>query len=329
MPDAISPEVLPGWPYKETKKGALPKAEEVTLVACLLGRYGEQPLAGVFGHVMVLWELLRHDEKLVELLTKLRNPTYNDDRKNEPPVFSTLFKNDPDFSTLFPAPRSYIVFPPGFPDKPLAPWFPDIPFLSLKSECQKELVEKPGQPALEIGDIERLDAMGVLERFKRLVNLAKEGRQHKQPGERFKQDAILKREKLEPHESVYDATFTIRAHMGVTAVRKDFERWLKDNRKLFTKVDTIARWQWKDPRPILRDLAVLRLVKLYGYPGARAWTKERRPYKGHGTQKSDYSKYVGERGIAGNSPLYDTNEKCSNAVKRALKAIHALRTPVP
>jgi hypothetical protein len=324
MPDAISTETLPGWPHEDIE------AEEVTLRVCLLGQHDERELTGPFGHAMLSWEALRHDERLLELLTKLRNPPYNDDQEDK--SFSTVFKNDPDFSTVFPDNIGFIVFPPGFPflpDKPFPPWFPDTPFLSLKAEYQKELVFRPGLPALESGNIEILDEIGVFERLEQLVTLAKEGRQHKKPGERFKQAAILKRENLNPGESVYDAVFTIRAHMGVEAVRKAFNTWLKDNSELFTEVDTITRRQWEDPRPILRDLAVLRLVKLYGYPGARAWTKEHRPHKGLGAHKSDYAKYVGERGIPGNSPLYDTNEKCRNAVKRALKAIHALRTPVP
>ena len=307
MPDAISPEALPGWPYKDIK------TEEVTLLDCLLGQYGERKLTGVFGQVMLLWEALRHDKELVELLTKLRNPPYNDDQKNEPP----------DFSTLFPAPHSYIVFPPGFPDKPLAPWFPDIPFLSLKSEYQKELVEKPGQPAFEIGSITMLENARLLERFKQL---AKEARETHQFGERHKHPAILKREKLNPGESVYDAIFTIRAHMGVKAVREAFEAWLKDNRKLFPEVDTIARRQWEDPRPILRDLAILRLVKLYDYHGARAWTKEHRPHEGHGTQKSDYAFYFGEgKKPKGRRPIYERQREFENAVRRALDAVTSLK----
>jgi hypothetical protein len=306
MPDAISPEALPGWPYKDLE------AEEVTLLACLLGRHGEQPLTGVFGDVMLLWETLRHNRELIELLAKLSTPPTQED-----------WKGDPGYSTLFTDKIGNIVSTPGFPDKP---------FLNLEAACQNQLIEPftPGQPALEIGDIERLDAMGVLERFKQLATLAKEGRLHKQPGKRFKQDAILKRENLNPGESVYDATFTIRAHMGIEAVREGFERWLKDNSKLFTEVDTITMRRWEDPRPILRDLAILRLVKLHGYFGAKDWTKEHRPLiKGIGAYKSDYAKYVGERGKPkGKNPLYDTNEKCIKAVKRALKAIHILGTSV-
>jgi hypothetical protein len=301
MHGAISPEALPGWSCSKDLK-----VEEVTLLACFLGRYGEQPLTGPFGYAMLLWEALRHNRELIELLAKLRTPPTQDD-----------WKNDPDYSTLFPDKIGNIVSTPGFPD---------IPFLSLEAACQNQLIEPftPGQPALEIGNIEMLDAMGVLERFKQSVTL----RQHKQPGERFKQDAILKREKLEPHESVYDAVFTIRAHMGIEAVKEGFERWLRDNSKLFPNVDSITIRQWEDPRPILRDLATLRLVRLYGYPGAHAWTKEHRPHKDLGAYKSDYSKYVGERGTPGNSPLYATNEKCSNAIERALKALHVLRTSV-
>src|ERR1700751_736868 len=114
--------------------------------------------------------------------------------------------------------------------------------------------------------------------------------------------------------------------MGIEAVREPFETWLKDNFNLFPRVDKIARRQWEDPRPNLRDLAVLRLVRLYNYPGSMAWTKKHRPLiEGIGTYKSDYAKYVGERGNPkGKSPLSDSNEKCSNAVKRALKAIHTL-----
>ena len=73
MPDPISPEALPGWPlYKDFK------AEEATLLACLLGRHGKVPLTGPFGHAMAFWEVLRHGKKLVELLTKLRRAPDND-----------------------------------------------------------------------------------------------------------------------------------------------------------------------------------------------------------------------------------------------------------
>ena len=87
MPDPLSPEALPGWPCDKDRE-----AEEVTLLACLLGKHvtrhgdkvNEQPLAGVFGHVMLLWEILRHDEKLVELLTKQRLAPDNDNWKGDP-----------------------------------------------------------------------------------------------------------------------------------------------------------------------------------------------------------------------------------------------------
>ena len=78
MPDAINPEALTGWPQNDIE------AEEDTLLACLLGRHGEQPLTGVFGHRMLLWEALRHDEKLVELLTKQRLAPDNDNWKGDP-----------------------------------------------------------------------------------------------------------------------------------------------------------------------------------------------------------------------------------------------------
>jgi hypothetical protein len=306
MPDAISPEALPGWPYKDLE------AEEATLLACLLGKHvtrhqdevNEQPLTGVFGHVMLSWETLRHDETLVELLTKLQTPPTDDD-----------WKNDPDFSTLFPAPQSYIIWRPGFPG---------TPFLSLEATCQNQLIElfTPGQPALEIGNIEMLDAMGVLERFKQLVTLAKEGRLHKQPEERFKQDAILKRENLNPGESVYDAVFAIRPHMGIEKVREDFQRWLRDNSKLFPNIDMITMRQREDPRQILHDLAILRLVKLYGYDGASDWTKKHRPHKGIGGHKSDYERYFGEgKKPKGRRPIYERQREVANAVRRALDAI--------
>jgi hypothetical protein len=306
MAAAITPEALPGWPHNKDFA-----AEELTLLSCLLGKHDTRPLTGVFGQVMLLWEALRHDEKLVELLYKQRNPPNNDD-----------WKSDPVFSTLFETPIAFITSMPEFPG---------TPFLSLNPEPQNELVElfTPGQPALEIGNIEMLDAMGVLERFQQLAALAKEGRQHKKPGARFKQAAILEREKLNPGESVYNAIFTIRAHLGKKAVRRDFERWLKANSKLFPKIDTsIAAQQWRDPRPVLRDLAVLRLVIIrHGYSGARKWTKEHRPRKG--PLKSDYERYVGERGKPkGDKPLHDTNNKCRKAVKRALKQLRSLKEGV-
>ena len=147
MPDAISPEALPGWPCKDIK------TEEVTLLACLVGRHGEQPLTGAFGYVMLLWEALRHDEKLVELLTQLRTPPDSND-----------WKNDPGFSTMFTAEIGFIESTPGFPD---------TPFLSLKAECQNNLVElfTAGQPAFEIAKVEILDDMGVFEKFKNLAAL--------------------------------------------------------------------------------------------------------------------------------------------------------------
>lgn len=128
------------------------------------------------------------------------------------------------------------------------------------------------------------------------MTLAGEGRQYKIPGARYKQDAILPRENLNPWESVYDVIFTIRAHMGKAAVLKDLERWVDDNSELFPKIDTSAITQnWQDPRPILSDLAVLRLVRLQGYPGARDWTREHRPHKKCiKPLKRDYERYFVE-----------------------------------
>jgi hypothetical protein len=298
MPDPISPEALPGWPlYKDFK------AEEATLLACLLGRHGKVPLTGPFGHAMAFWEVLRHGKKLVELLTKLRRAPDNDQ-----------WRHDPDFSTLFPDQTGFIVSTPGFLD---------TPFLSLKAELQKELIERftPGQPALEVGSIVKLEASGTLKRFEQL---AKEARKTHQFGERFTEQAILKRERLNRGELVYDAIFVIRAQMGVTAVLKDFEQWLKDNRKLFTKTDAIALRRWEDPRPVLRDLAVLRLVRLYGYDQAQEWTRKHRPRKGIGVLKSDYDSYFGEEKKKGNRPLYERRREFENAVRRALDAIASL-----
>jgi hypothetical protein len=156
MPDAISPEALPGWPYKDVK------TEKVTLLACLLGKHvtrrqdevNEQPLRGVFGDVMLLWELLRHDRELVELLAKQRTPPTKDD-----------WKSDPVYTTVFTSEIGFIVSTPGFPD---------TPFLAIEEKDRAKLVElyTGGQPAFEIADIEKLDAMGVLERFKQLATLA-------------------------------------------------------------------------------------------------------------------------------------------------------------
>jgi hypothetical protein len=206
------------------------------------------------------------------------------------------------------------------------PEFPSTPFLSLEPERQNELIElfTPGQPALEIGDIERLDLMGVLERFKQLVKLANKERQHRNPETRFKQPAILKREKLNPGESVYYASFVIRAHMGKEALLRDFKRWINDNSELFPKIDTsIAAQQWQDPRPILSDLAVLRLVRLYGYPGARDWTRKHRPHKGiRPVQKSDYKRYFREKKEPkGNRPLYEDRRQQEAAIRRILPQI--------
>jgi hypothetical protein len=328
MPEAISPEALPGWPYKETEEGTLPKAEEDTLVACLLGKHvarhqdkvSEQPLTGVFGHVMLLWEALRHDEKLVELLTKLRNPPDNDD-----------WKNDPDFSTLFTDKIGFIVSAPiiqkseeEYPE-PFAPWFPDIPFLSVEAVWQKDLVERfrPGQPALEIAKVEILDDMGVFEKFKNLAALA---RSRRKPRERRSESAIMKREKGDPDKPVYDANITFRPYMGVEAVRKAIETLLTDNSELFPKVDTITRWQWEDPRPILQDLAILRLTKLYGYPDARKWTKEHRPKKClMPLQPEEWESYFGERGDPkGNQPIFRDLQQYANAVRKALKVLEEI-----
>jgi hypothetical protein len=297
MPDAISPEALPGWPYQDIK------TEEDTLRDCLLGRHDEQPLTGVFGHRMLLWETLRHDDKLVELLTQLRTPPDSND-----------WKNDPGFSTMFPAERGFIVSTPGFPD---------TPFLSLKAEYQKELVElsTPGQPAFEIAKVEILDEMGVLEKFKNLATLA---RSRRKPGERRSEPAIAKRERGDPDKAVYDIGITIRPYMGIEAVREDFEQWLKDNPELFTEVDSITMRQWEDPRPILQDLAILRLTKLYGYPGVRNWTREHRPKKClRPLQPNEWESYFGERGHPkGNQPIFRDPQQYVNAVQAALKALN-------
>jgi hypothetical protein len=298
---AIDSATLPAWPHHDVK------TEELTIRSCLLGRHGKQPLTGPFGHAMVLWELLRHDRESVELITKQRTPPDND-----------AWKNDPAFSMLFAAPLSFIVSTPGFPD---------TPFLSLKAECQNKLIElfTPGQPAFEIGNIEMLDAMGVLERFRQLGTLAKEGRQHSKPGERFKQPAILKRENLNPWESVYDIMPTIRAHMGKEAVLKGFEQWVNDNPKLFPKIDTsIASQNWQDPRPILSDLAVLRLVRLHGYSGASKWTREHRPHKGiRALEDSDYESYFVEKKPKSEQPrpLYEKTRQYVAAITRVLAQI--------
>lgn len=304
---AIDPATLPAWPHNDME------AEEATILACLLGRRGkqrsEQPLTGVFGDVIVWWELFRHDRELVELLVKQRTPPTRDD-----------WKGDPVFTTVFTSEIGFVVKTPGFPD---------TPFLSLQAECQKELVKlfTPGKPALEIADVELVGAMGVLERFKQLATLAREGRQHKQPGKRFKQDAVLPRERLNPGESVYDAIFTIRAHMGIEAAREAFEAWLKDNSNLFTKLNTsVAAQNWQDPRTILSDLGVLRLVRLYGYPGAREWTRKNRPHqRALMPRPEDYESYFVEgKKVKGNRPLYERQREFENAVRRALDAIASL-----
>jgi hypothetical protein len=304
MPAAISPNSLPGWPHKDLA------AEKVTLLACLLGWYGDKahPLTGVFGEVMLRWELLRHDEALIELLTRQRSAPTNDDWKNDP-VYSVLLKH----------PISHIVSTPGFPD----------PFLAIQEKDRTELVQlfTPEQLALEIGNIELLDAGGVLEQFQQLAKLAQEGRLYKRLGEQFKQDAIVRDENPAPGESLYYPIFKVRAHLGITAVRKGFEQWLDDNRKLFVELDSILLRQWEDPRPFLRDLAVMRLVKLYGYERAMAWTKEQRPRKRKGAVLTrDYERYFGEgKTPKGNRPLYERRRESANAVRRALSNFQTFR----
>ena len=285
------------------------EAEEVTLLACLLGRHREQELTGVFGYVMLLWEALRHDERLVELLTKQRTPPNNDD-----------WKNDPDYSLFFVAPTSFIVSTPAFPR---------TPFLAIAEKDRVELIElfKPGQPAFEIAKVEILDDMGVFEKFKNLAALA---RSRRKPGERRSEQAIVKREKGDPDKPVYDADITFRPYMGIEAVREGFERWLKDNSELFTKIDTsrAAQQHW-DPRLKLSDLAILRLVKLYGYNGARDRTREHRPHKCiRPVIPSDYESYFveekksgEEKKAKGDRPLYEKGREYEAAVRRALAQI--------
>jgi hypothetical protein len=315
MPVAISPETLPGWPYKEKDFAS----EEVTLLACLLGWYGdkEHPLTGVFGQVVAYWEGLRHDAVLVELLTRQRSVPANDD-----------WRDDPVYTTLFAAPHGFIV---------QRPEFPSTPFLSLPLASQSELLElfSPGQPALEVADIELLDAGGILEQFQQLAKLAQEKRLHKRTGERFKQGAILRDKSSAPGESIYYPTFKVRAHQGSAAVLEAFKKWLKDNAKLFPKVGSISRRQWEDPRPILSDLAILRLVKLYGYDEARKWTVEHRPKElKKPPLKATYQRYFVERqDPQGPLPIYRDHAQYVNAVRRALKSIsevshlHSRRPP--
>jgi hypothetical protein len=319
MPDAINPEALPGWPCKDTE------AEEVTLLACLLGKHvtrdgdkvvNEQPLTGPFGHAMLFWEVRRHDDKLVELLTKQRTPPDNDD-----------WKGDPAFSTLYAAPTGFITSAPIIPKEgklvPLEPWFPDIPFLSLEAIWQNVLAKlfTPGQPAFEIAKVEILDEMGVFEKFKNLAALA---RSRRKPGERRSEPTIAKREKGDPGKPVYDAGITFRPYMGIEAVREGFEHWLKDNSKLFTEVDTSgpAQLRW-DPRLKLSNLAILRLVHLHGYPGAMDWTREHRPGKClNPLIESDYESYFVEREKPkGDRPLYEKGRDYKAAVRRALATL--------
>jgi hypothetical protein len=282
------------------------EAEEVTLLACLLGRHGERKLTGVFGHVMLLWEALRHDRELVELLAKQRTPPTEEDWKGDHPP---LLYGTPLFALV-----SDIASTPGFPD---------TPFLAIEEKDRVELIElfKPGQPAFEIAKVEILEDMGVFEKFKNLAALA---RSRSKPRERRSEPAIMKREKGDPDKPVYDADITFRPYMGIEAVREGFERWLKDNSKLFTNVDTsfAAQRRW-DPRPKLSDLAILRLVKLYGYLGTKDWTRENRPHKGIKPYiPSDYESYFVEgKEAKGDRPLYEKGRQYEAAVRRALAQI--------
>ena len=244
MSYTLKPESLPDWPYTDLK------AEELTLLACLLGRHGERKLTGIFGQAMMLWELLRHQY--------------------------------PGYSTMFPERIECIVSTPGFPEQA---------FLTIEEKDRAKLIElfPPEQTALEIGSIQMLDANGILERCKQLATLVGEKR-----------------------------------HLGKEAVRAAFEKWLNLNCELFPKIDTsIAAQRQRDPRLILRNLAILRLVKLYGYAGARTWTREhrlkaqtlRKPFK------SKYERYFGERGRPEDRPIFRDFAQYVNAVDRALDAI--------
>ena len=185
----------------------------------------------------------------------------------------------------------------------------------------------PGQPAFQMRDIQLLKNSGLLRRFAQLADEAAVARPPFQSLERHNHPALLKREGLNRAEHVYDFIGTARAHLGMRAFLDDVEKWAKENAHLFPNVLSAKLQAWRNPQPHLCDLAMLRLVQMYGLARARDWTKEKRPRKGLAGLRKDYARYVGERKYKGCQPLYERKREFKAAVKRAKEAIKTLQWP--
>lgn len=274
-PDELAAR-LPYWP-----KGS----RAVELGAILLYAKGEFPnrQGYAFGDTSLLWEVLRHNQKVREIVRKLHLP--RDPRQFENYVFS--------------APIGFIVNTPGFPQ---------LPFAALNSETRSELAElfTAGQKAVECADIRRLDIQGYL---KWLVQRAQELRDvgaTKDPNVSWKL-----RDNLNPGEIVFDVTFTVRGHMGIYAaaesVKAELNKMAKQDPKLFSEPRTPHYFQKaRDPRLPLRDLAIARLVYLLGFEGALNWTREKRGAKVLQPMKAEeWNFYFNERKRENPGALFD------------------------
>jgi hypothetical protein len=290
-PDELAAE-LPNWPRESLE------ADFVAIRAYLSGKLANQ-VGKAFGDAALLWETLRHNEDFLRLLDR-SGPQMPEILKAKGVKTKEELFAVTDNLGAFSAPFGFIVCTEGFPVRP---------FTALPQEQQVELAEcfATGERAVELADIRRLDVDGYIEWLRdqakglalKPIGAAKDAKK-----------SWRLCPKLTEGERVWNITFTVRGHHGIDAVEDDIRVCLKDiaerDPSLFAiKYESLSFQQARDPRRLLRDLALVRLTYLLGFDNAKKWTSDNRPSKTlRPIIDSDWYLYFRERGVPKAGPLF-------------------------
>lgn len=306
-PDDLAAK-LPKWPRESEE------ADFVAILAYLCGNLANQP-GKAFADAASLWEVLRHNEELRQLLDRLRPQMPEILKAKGVKTKEELFAVTDNLGA-FSTPFGFIVYSKGFPG---------LPFTALSDEQRVELAEcfAGGERAAEFADIRRLDRVGYIDWLRRKANkLAVEPFGTVKDAKR----SWHLRPKLTEKEKVFDITLTVRGHHGIDAVKDQvcalLEEAKRQDESLFAQVDESLQFKnARDPRRILRDLAIARITFLLGFANALKWTSENRSAKTMRPVQGEWESYFGERREAKRGPLFrGRKEYWNRSIERGVAA---------